>query len=82
MSPDVILILSLLSLGLHRELREHTIYRELLALSPDLEKRLCTGTDEDVFHIADLVSSYCHITVTSQRLSEKTDTERVVKRPR
>ncbi|KAH6911947.1 hypothetical protein BKA70DRAFT_1370418 [Coprinopsis sp. MPI-PUGE-AT-0042] len=38
-----------------QERREHTIYQELLALSPDLEKRLCTGTDEDVFHIADLI---------------------------
>ncbi|KAH6918232.1 hypothetical protein BKA70DRAFT_1366541 [Coprinopsis sp. MPI-PUGE-AT-0042] len=38
-----------------QEFREHQIYKDLLALSPDLEKRLCTGSDEDIFHVAELI---------------------------
>ncbi|KAH6891717.1 hypothetical protein BKA70DRAFT_1376330 [Coprinopsis sp. MPI-PUGE-AT-0042] len=37
------------------ERREHAIYEELLKLSPGLEKRLCNGSDEDIFHIAELI---------------------------
>ncbi|KAH6886036.1 hypothetical protein BKA70DRAFT_1123469 [Coprinopsis sp. MPI-PUGE-AT-0042] len=37
------------------ERREHAIYEELLKLSPGLEKRLCNGSDEDMFHIAELI---------------------------
>ncbi|KAH6913014.1 hypothetical protein BKA70DRAFT_1370398 [Coprinopsis sp. MPI-PUGE-AT-0042] len=38
-----------------QEFREHQIYKDLLALSPGLEKRLCTGSDEDIFHVAELI---------------------------
>ncbi|KAH6888779.1 hypothetical protein BKA70DRAFT_1121390 [Coprinopsis sp. MPI-PUGE-AT-0042] len=37
------------------ERREHAIYEELLKLSPDLERRLCNGSDEDIFHVAELI---------------------------
>ncbi|KAH6906981.1 hypothetical protein BKA70DRAFT_1372276 [Coprinopsis sp. MPI-PUGE-AT-0042] len=37
------------------ERREHAIYEQLLKLVPGLEKRLCTGSDEDIFHVAELV---------------------------
>ncbi|KAH6897576.1 hypothetical protein BKA70DRAFT_1116126 [Coprinopsis sp. MPI-PUGE-AT-0042] len=36
--------------------KEYRIYHQLLALSPKLEERLCNGTEEDIFHIADLIS--------------------------
>ncbi|KAH6872022.1 hypothetical protein BKA70DRAFT_1130313 [Coprinopsis sp. MPI-PUGE-AT-0042] len=37
------------------ERREHAIYKELLKLVPGLEKRLCNGSDEDIFHVAELI---------------------------
>ncbi|KAH6907818.1 hypothetical protein BKA70DRAFT_1104343, partial [Coprinopsis sp. MPI-PUGE-AT-0042] len=37
------------------ERREHAIYEELLKLSPGLEKRLCNGSDQDIFHVAELI---------------------------
>ncbi|KAH6903247.1 hypothetical protein BKA70DRAFT_1111106 [Coprinopsis sp. MPI-PUGE-AT-0042] len=36
--------------------KEYRIYHQLLALSPKLEERLCTGSEEDVFHIAALIT--------------------------
>ncbi|KAH6913099.1 hypothetical protein BKA70DRAFT_1369812 [Coprinopsis sp. MPI-PUGE-AT-0042] len=36
--------------------KEYRIYHQLLSLSPKLEERLCNGTEEDVFHIADLLT--------------------------
>ncbi|KAH6897566.1 hypothetical protein BKA70DRAFT_1438169 [Coprinopsis sp. MPI-PUGE-AT-0042] len=36
------------------ELKEHRIYTSLLALSPTLEERLCTGSEQELFHIADM----------------------------
>ncbi|KAH6908723.1 hypothetical protein BKA70DRAFT_1371919 [Coprinopsis sp. MPI-PUGE-AT-0042] len=38
-----------------QERREHEIYRQLLTLSPGLEDRLCNGSDEDIFHVAELI---------------------------
>ncbi|KAH6907219.1 hypothetical protein BKA70DRAFT_1104875 [Coprinopsis sp. MPI-PUGE-AT-0042] len=38
-----------------QEKHEHAIYKDLLRLSPEIEKRLCTGSEEDIFHIADLI---------------------------
>ncbi|KAH6869378.1 hypothetical protein BKA70DRAFT_1379688 [Coprinopsis sp. MPI-PUGE-AT-0042] len=38
-----------------QEKREHEIYQTLLKLSPGLEDRLCNGSDEDVFHVAELI---------------------------
>jgi hypothetical protein len=37
------------------EVQEHRIYTRLLALSPTLEERLCTGSEQELFHIADMV---------------------------
>lgn len=31
------------------------IYRQLLALSPVLEERLMTGTEQDIYHAAEMV---------------------------
>lgn len=39
-----------------RERRELEIYKQLLALSPKLEERLYNGSEQDVYHIASLVS--------------------------
>ncbi|KAH6904057.1 hypothetical protein BKA70DRAFT_1109709 [Coprinopsis sp. MPI-PUGE-AT-0042] len=38
-----------------QERREHEIYKQLLKLSPGLEDRLCNGSDEDIFHVAELI---------------------------
>ncbi|KAH6905462.1 hypothetical protein BKA70DRAFT_1504725, partial [Coprinopsis sp. MPI-PUGE-AT-0042] len=38
-----------------REKREHEIYQELLRLSPGIEARLCNGSEEDIFHVAELI---------------------------
>ncbi|KAH6908694.1 hypothetical protein BKA70DRAFT_1426588 [Coprinopsis sp. MPI-PUGE-AT-0042] len=38
------------------ELKEHRIYTRLLALSPTLEEHLCTGSEQDLFHIADMIT--------------------------
>jgi len=40
-----------------REHREHRIFRTLLQMVPGLEERLIEGTNEDLLHIADLVSN-------------------------
>jgi hypothetical protein len=37
------------------EVQEHRIYTALLALSPTLEERLCTGSEQELYHIADMV---------------------------
>ncbi|KAH6885164.1 hypothetical protein BKA70DRAFT_1377492 [Coprinopsis sp. MPI-PUGE-AT-0042] len=37
------------------ERQEHRIYTALLGLSPTLEERLCTGSEQELFHIADLI---------------------------
>jgi hypothetical protein len=41
-----------------RERREFEIYKQLLALSPKLEERLHNGSEQDVYHIASLVSGW------------------------
>ncbi|KAH6867821.1 hypothetical protein BKA70DRAFT_1379857 [Coprinopsis sp. MPI-PUGE-AT-0042] len=38
-----------------QEHREYRIYQELLKLSPGLEKRLCNGSEEDIFYVAELI---------------------------
>ncbi|KAH6909842.1 hypothetical protein BKA70DRAFT_1102178 [Coprinopsis sp. MPI-PUGE-AT-0042] len=38
------------------ERREYQIYRQLLALSPKLEERLYNGSEQEVYHIADMIS--------------------------
>ncbi|KAG2014238.1 hypothetical protein CC2G_011082 [Coprinopsis cinerea AmutBmut pab1-1] len=38
------------------EKREHRIYTQLLALSPTLEERLCTTTEQDLFYIAEMIT--------------------------
>jgi hypothetical protein len=38
---------------------EHAIYERLLGLSPGMEERLCNGSEQDIFHIAELVSGDC-----------------------
>ncbi|KAH6909500.1 hypothetical protein BKA70DRAFT_1102424 [Coprinopsis sp. MPI-PUGE-AT-0042] len=38
------------------ELQEHRIYTALLSLSPTLEERLCTGSEQELFHIADMIT--------------------------
>ncbi|KAH6899590.1 hypothetical protein BKA70DRAFT_1375252 [Coprinopsis sp. MPI-PUGE-AT-0042] len=38
------------------EAQEHRIYTCLLALSPTLEECLCTGSEQELFHIADLIT--------------------------
>ncbi|KAH6869707.1 hypothetical protein BKA70DRAFT_1451784 [Coprinopsis sp. MPI-PUGE-AT-0042] len=38
------------------ECREYQIYKQLLALSPKLEERLYNGSEQDVYHIAAMVS--------------------------
>ncbi|KAH6896068.1 hypothetical protein BKA70DRAFT_1438761 [Coprinopsis sp. MPI-PUGE-AT-0042] len=37
------------------EHREQRIYEQMLALSPGLEERLCNGSEQDIFHVAELV---------------------------
>ena len=37
------------------ELKEHEIYKQLLALSPGLEERLCTGSDQEIHYVSDMV---------------------------
>lgn len=37
------------------DIQEHKIYTSLLSLSPTLEERLCTGSEQELFHIADMV---------------------------
>ena len=38
-----------------REHREHGIYICLMQMIPGLEERLMSGSDEDVFYVAELV---------------------------
>ncbi|KAF6744232.1 hypothetical protein DFP72DRAFT_826256 [Ephemerocybe angulata] len=38
------------------ELTEHKIYKQLLGLSPSLEERLSTGSEHDIFYIADMLT--------------------------
>ncbi|KAH6907114.1 hypothetical protein BKA70DRAFT_1105177, partial [Coprinopsis sp. MPI-PUGE-AT-0042] len=38
------------------ELQEHRIYNALLALSPTLEECLCTGSEQELFHVADMIT--------------------------
>ncbi|KAH6904737.1 hypothetical protein BKA70DRAFT_1109017 [Coprinopsis sp. MPI-PUGE-AT-0042] len=37
------------------EMREHKIYEQLLGLSPGMEERLCNGSEQDIFHVAELI---------------------------
>ncbi|KAH6907243.1 hypothetical protein BKA70DRAFT_1428213 [Coprinopsis sp. MPI-PUGE-AT-0042] len=37
------------------EKQEQRIYEQMLALSPGLEERLCNGSEQDIFHIAELI---------------------------
>ncbi|KAH6909378.1 hypothetical protein BKA70DRAFT_1371904 [Coprinopsis sp. MPI-PUGE-AT-0042] len=37
------------------EILEHDIYEQLLGLSPGLEERLCNGSEQDIFHVAELI---------------------------
>ncbi|KAH6907227.1 hypothetical protein BKA70DRAFT_1490670 [Coprinopsis sp. MPI-PUGE-AT-0042] len=36
--------------------KEYSIYQQLLAVSPKLEERLCTGSEQEVFHVADMIT--------------------------
>ena len=49
----------ILSVNTHRlrdsEAKEHEIYLQLLSLSPDLEERLFSGSDQEIFYVADMV---------------------------
>ncbi|KAH6899085.1 hypothetical protein BKA70DRAFT_1231024 [Coprinopsis sp. MPI-PUGE-AT-0042] len=38
------------------ERREYQIYKRLLKLSPKLEERLYTGSEQDIYHIGDMIS--------------------------
>ncbi|KAH6886624.1 hypothetical protein BKA70DRAFT_1377253 [Coprinopsis sp. MPI-PUGE-AT-0042] len=38
------------------EYREYQIYKQLLMLSPRLEERLFTGSEQDLYHVADMLS--------------------------
>ncbi|KAH6890744.1 hypothetical protein BKA70DRAFT_1068276, partial [Coprinopsis sp. MPI-PUGE-AT-0042] len=37
------------------EKREQRIYEQMLAFSPGLEERLCNGSEQDIFHVAELI---------------------------
>ncbi|KAH6904935.1 hypothetical protein BKA70DRAFT_1373300 [Coprinopsis sp. MPI-PUGE-AT-0042] len=37
-------------------LKEYRIYQQLLSLSPKLEERLCTGSEQEIFHVADMIT--------------------------
>jgi hypothetical protein len=37
------------------ELSEHRMYQALLLLSPGLEERLNTGSEQDIHYVADMV---------------------------
>lgn len=39
-----------------RERREHCVFTHLLQMIPELEERLMSGSDEEVLHVAELVS--------------------------
>lgn len=41
-----------------RERREHRVFQQLLLSVPGLEARLMDGSDEDVGHVAELVSVF------------------------
>jgi hypothetical protein len=41
----------------HRERREQNVFTSLLKMIPGLEERLMTGSEEEILHIADLVST-------------------------
>ncbi|KAH6901450.1 hypothetical protein BKA70DRAFT_1374803 [Coprinopsis sp. MPI-PUGE-AT-0042] len=34
---------------------EHNVYEQMLALSPGLEERLCNGSEQDIFYVAELI---------------------------
>ena len=42
---------------LYRERQEHRVYLCLMRIIPGLEERLMNGSDENVMHIAELVST-------------------------
>lgn len=44
--------------GFPSEVSEHRVYQQLLALSPGLEERLCTGSDQDIFYVAEMVCGF------------------------
>jgi hypothetical protein len=39
-----------------RERREHIVFRSLLQMVPGLEERLTESSEDDIIHIAELVS--------------------------
>jgi hypothetical protein len=39
-----------------RERREHIVFKQLLQMIPGLQERLVNGSEEDLLHVADLVS--------------------------
>lgn len=43
---------------MHSDLKEYRVYQQLIALSPTLEERLCTGSEQELFHVADMVRSF------------------------
>jgi hypothetical protein len=51
---------------------EHAIYERLLGLSPGMEESLCNGSEQDIFHIAELVS-ICYVDRLSTLLMEFLD---------
>ena len=52
--------------GCLSELSEHRVYAELLRLSPGLEERLNTGTEQDLHYVSDMVSRLgSHVEVRS-----------------
>ncbi|KAH6901543.1 hypothetical protein BKA70DRAFT_1229712 [Coprinopsis sp. MPI-PUGE-AT-0042] len=44
-----------LTTRMYSEKREQRIYEQMLALSPGLEERLCNGSEQDIFHVAELI---------------------------
>jgi hypothetical protein len=37
--------------------KEYEVYRNLLRIVPGLEERIATGSDEEVMHVSDMVST-------------------------
>lgn len=71
-----------LSYNLLSTLWKYQVYQQLLALSPGLEKRLCTATEEFIFHVADLVHYLLFNPVYFELSRKVTDTEGVRRRSR
>lgn len=52
------------------ELSENRIYSELLKLSPGLEERINTGSEQDLHYVADMVSFFANNARASRTLSD------------